>query len=39
MSFQLPKGFMGQVPSVEELFVDAGTGVQKLLLKPHKPDA
>lgn len=36
MSFELPKGFMGQV---EESFVDAGTGAQTLLPKPHKQDA
>lgn len=39
MSFKLLKGFMGQVPSAEELFIDTGTGVQKLLLKPRKQDA
>lgn len=32
MSFKLPKGFMGQVPLVQELF----TGVQELLPKPHR---
>lgn len=36
MSFTLPKGFMGEV---EESFIDTGTGVQTLLLKPHKQDA
>lgn len=39
MSFKLPKGFMGQVPWAEGLFVGTGTGVQKLLLKPRQQDA
>lgn len=39
MSFKLPKGLMGQVPLVQELFIATGTGVQKLLLKPCKQDA